>query len=50
MPLSWLRVLLAPRLGPQMLVAPLQHIAGTRWGSKMYMDVKRLENRRVSTA
>ena len=33
-----------------LVAARLRHIAGTRWGSKMYMDVKRLENRKESAA
>ena len=33
-----------------LVVARLRHIAGTRWGSKMYMDVKRLQNRKESAA
>ena len=33
-----------------LVAARLRHIAGTRWGSKMYMDVKRLENRKETAA
>ena len=28
----------------------LRHIAGNRWGTKMDMDMKRLENRKESSA
>ena len=30
--------------------ARLRHITGTRWGTKMYMDMKRLENRKETAA
>ena len=33
-----------------LVAARLRHIAGTRWGTKMYMDVKRLENRKETAA
>jgi len=33
-----------------LVVVRLRHIAGTRWGTKMYMDVKRLENRKETAA
>ena len=33
-----------------LVAARLRHIAGTRWGSKLYMDVKRLENRKETAA
>lgn len=33
-----------------LVAARLRHIAGTRWGSKLYMDVKRRENRKESAA
>lgn len=32
------------------VAAWLRHIAGTRGGTKMYMDVKRLENRKETAA
>ena len=36
---------------PVLLVtARLRHIAGTRWGTKMYMDVKRLEHKKEAAA
>jgi transposase-like protein len=33
-----------------LVAARLRHIAGTRWGTKLYMDVKRLENGKESAA
>lgn len=35
---------------PALIPARLRHIAGTRWGTKLYMDAKRLENRKESAA
>ena len=33
-----------------LVTARLRHIAGTRWGTKMYMDVKRLEHKKEAAA